>query len=62
MNKARYQVQGPFTRRNQPQYWLVMDTRRKFVVAQHTRKGDAVSQATTLERIKSEMRQANERP
>jgi hypothetical protein len=61
MGKNRYQVQGPFRRRNKPQYWLVMDTVKKFVIAQHARRGDAARQAMELEhRVDQEMRRLNE--
>jgi len=45
----RYEVQGPFHRRGQRQYWIVFDKIKKALVSTHTRSGDAWNKMSEME-------------
>jgi hypothetical protein len=45
----RFEVSGPYQRRDKPRYWVVFDTFKKHVVSEHPRKGDAHQEADELE-------------
>lgn len=52
--KNRFEVQGPFHRNGVKPYWIVFDNVKKAVVSQTPRKGNALSQASTLENLYKE--------